>query len=205
MSSALAVVLLIIVVVRVWTAAGPGWAQPVTGPLAAALLVAVSGLTAGQAGLTTAGFRYGLGAAVLIAIGYAVAVRVPAARRLFRTSYQRPWYTSLVAIPLATVIFEEVAFRGVLWGLIDREHGPVWATVVSAALFGLWHLGPGRPWTDAVVTGVAGVALGTLRFLGGGVLAPVLAHWAADGLGVPAAVRVSRTANQWGATQSGAG
>ncbi|BCJ40932.1 hypothetical protein GCM10010168_47680 [Actinoplanes ianthinogenes] len=205
MSSALLVLLLIMGAVRVWTRLGPGWAQPITGPLAAALLIAVSGLTSGQAGLTTAGFRYGLGAALLIAAGYAVAVRLPAARRLFRRSYDRPWYTALVAIPLATVIFEEVAFRGVLWGLIDRDHGPVWATGVTAVLFGLWHLGPGRPWTDAVVTGVAGVVLGALRFFGGGVLAPILVHWAADALGVPAAVRVSKTVEQWGGTQSGAG
>ncbi|WIM94243.1 type II CAAX endopeptidase family protein [Actinoplanes oblitus] len=205
MSSALAVLLLIMVAVRLWTGFGPGWAQPVTGPLAAASLVAVSGLTSGQVGLALSGFRYALGGVLAIGLGYAVAIRVPAARRFFGTSYERPWYTSLVAIPLATVVFEEVAFRGVLWGTIDRDHGPVWATGVTAVLFGLWHLGPGRPWTDAVVTGVAGVVLGALRFLGGGLLAPALVHWAADGLGVAAAVRVRESAPQWGATQSGAG
>ncbi|GAA2888717.1 hypothetical protein Acy02nite_70670 [Actinoplanes cyaneus] len=129
-------------------------------------------------------------------MGYAVAVRLPAARRFFRTTYDRPWYTALVSVPLATVVVEEVAFRGVLWGLIDRDHGPVWATGVTALLFGLWHLAPERPWTDALFTAVAGVVLGVLRALGGGLLAPVLVHWAADGLGVLAAARVSRSRTQ---------
>jgi membrane protease YdiL (CAAX protease family) len=204
-SSTSAVVLLIMVAVRLWTGLGPGWAQPVTGPAAAALLIAISGLPAGDAGLTLSGFWYGVSGAVLVAIGYAVAVRVPATRRLFRTGYPRPWFTALVSVPLATVVFEEVAFRGVLWGLLEQEHGPLWATGVTAVLFGLWHLGPGRPWTDAVVTGLAGVVLGALRLLGGGLAAPVLVHWAADGLGVLAAARVTKEVDQWGGTQSGAG
>ena len=41
-----------------------------------------------------------------------------------------------------TVLFEEVAFRGVLWGLLRRGHGTLTATVVSSALFGLWHVLP---------------------------------------------------------------
>jgi membrane protease YdiL (CAAX protease family) len=205
-------VLTIIGLVRIWTRFGPGWAQPITGPPAAALLVAVAGLDSGRAGLTISGFWYGVSGAVLVAAGYVVATRLPAARGLFRTTYARPWYTALVSVPLATVVFEEVAFRGVLWGLIDREHGPAWATGVTAVLFGLWHLAPERPWTDAVFTAVAGVVLGVLRDVGGGLVAPVLVHWAADGLGVLAAVRVAAvrdrsagTRDQWGGTQSGAG
>ncbi|BCY13030.1 CPBP family intramembrane glutamic endopeptidase [Actinoplanes sp. L3-i22] len=198
-------VLAIIVAVRIWARFGPGWAQPITGPAAAALLIAVSGLTSSQAGLRLSGLGYGLGGVAVVAIGYAVAVRVPAARRLFRVSYPRPWFTALVSVPLATVVFEEVAFRGVLWGLIDRDHGPIWATGVTAVLFGLWHLAPGRPWTDAIVTGVAGVVLGLLRAVGGGLVAPALVHWAADGLGVLAAARVSRDVDQWKAAPSGGG
>jgi membrane protease YdiL (CAAX protease family) len=209
-------VLAIIAGVRLWTRFGPGWAQPVTGPSAAALLVAVCGLTRAEAGLEASGWWYGVAAAAVIAIGYAVALRIPAARRLFRTTYARPWYTALVSVPLATVVFEEVAFRGVLWGLINRDHGPFWATGATAVLFGLWHLAPQRPWTDALVTCVAAVALGGLRALGGGLIAPALAHWAANGLGVIAARAVSNSSaasaaspasdvDQWEGTQSGAG
>ncbi|AEV86550.1 abortive infection protein [Actinoplanes sp. SE50] len=195
----------IIGLVRLWTRFGPGWAQPVTGPLAAALLITVSGRTARQAGLTVSGWRYAAAAVVLIGVGYAVAVRLPAARRLFRTTYDRPWLTALIEVPLATVVFEEVAFRGVLWSLLDRDHGAVAATAVTAVLFGLWHLAPERPWTDAVVTGVAGVLLGVLRAVGGGLLAPALVHWAVDGIGVLAAAHVTRTGVQWGRPQAGAG
>lgn len=195
----LVAVLAIIVAVRIWARLGPGRAQPITGPLAATLLVTVSGLTSGQAGLTVSGWGYGLGGATIIAIAYAIAVRLPAARRFFRRDYDRPWYTALVSVPLATVVFEEVAFRGVLWGLIDRDHGAFWATGVTALLFGLWHLAPERPWTDGLATAASGVVLGALRALGGGLLAPVLVHWAADGLGVIAAARVHDRA---GAQQS---
>ncbi|KUL29300.1 CPBP family intramembrane glutamic endopeptidase [Actinoplanes awajinensis] len=186
-------VLMIIGVVRLWTVRGPAWTQPITGPLAAIFLVAVSGFPPGELGLTTAGFWYGVSAVAVITLGYAIAVRLPVARRFFRTDYPRPRYTALVAVPLATVVFEEVAFRGVLWTLISREHGTAWATGVTAVLFGLWHLGPARPWTDALATGVAGVLLGVLRGLSGGLLTPVLAHWAADGIGVLAAARVARS------------
>jgi membrane protease YdiL (CAAX protease family) len=187
-------VLAIIAGVRFWTRFGPGWAQPVTGPLAAVLLVAVSGLTRGEAGLRASGWWYGVGAVAVIAAGYAVAVRIPAARRFFRTTYARSWYTALVSVPLATVVFEEVAFRGVLWGLIDRAHGPFWATGATAVLFGLWHLSPERPWNVVLFTAGAGVVLGGLRMVGGGLIAPGLAHWAADGLGVLAATRVAARA-----------
>ena len=45
-------------------------------------------------------------------------------------------------IPIGTVLLEEVAFRGVLWGLLWRLGGTVVATAVSSALFGLWHILP---------------------------------------------------------------
>lgn len=196
-------VVAIIVAVRLWARFGP--ARAITGPVAAALLVAVSGLTPGEAGFTISGLWYGLSAGTVIALAYLVLTHVPAARRFFRRGYPRPYYTALVSVPLATVVFEEVAFRGVLWGLIHRHHGPFWATAVTAVLFGLWHLAPERPWTDAVATAGAGVVLGTFRAVGGGLLAPAVIHWAADGLGVLAASRVTRDVDQWGATQSGPG
>ncbi|WP_327134521.1 CPBP family intramembrane metalloprotease [Streptomyces sp. NBC_01343] len=37
---------------------------------------------------------------------------------------------------------EEIAFRGVLYGLVRRDRGAVWATAVSSVLFGLWHVPP---------------------------------------------------------------
>jgi membrane protease YdiL (CAAX protease family) len=118
---------------------------------------------------------------------------------------------AFVTIPLSTVIFEEVAFRGVLWGLVAADHGPAWATGVSAALFGVWHvlpaldlvrtnqtLGRGAParrtlWTVLGIvafTTLAGLVFGELRHRTGSLLAPTLLHWATNGLGVLAAARV---------------
>ena len=49
-------------------------------------------------------------------------------------------FAALVRIPLGTAVLEEVAFRGVLPGLVG---GGWWrATLVSSGLFGLWHVLP---------------------------------------------------------------
>ena len=115
--------------------------------------------------------------------------------------------TALVLVPLATVLPEEVAFRGVLWGQLAQWRGELWATAGSAALFGLWHVLPalemarrnvllrGRGGRTAlltiaatvVATAFAGVLLAELRHRTGSLLAPVGLHWAVNGLGVLAA------------------
>jgi membrane protease YdiL (CAAX protease family) len=122
-------------------------------------------------------------------------------------------YTSLVVIPLGTVLFEEVAFRGVLWGLLARDFGVSAATVVSACLFGLWHVLPAmdlaRTHTSVrgqsvaggrrvaitvlatiVFTTIAGIVFAELRRRSGSLVAPIGLHWATNGLGVLAAARV---------------
>ncbi len=119
-------------------------------------------------------------------------------------------------VPLATVVFEEVAFRGVLWGLFEVAHGALWATVVSALLFGLWHVLPAvdgarqnsptarvaradllRQVAGTIVfTALAGLVFGVLRDRSGSLLAPGLLHWATNGLGIVAAALAWR----WSAT-----
>jgi membrane protease YdiL (CAAX protease family) len=117
---------------------------------------------------------------------------------------------SLVAIPLGTVIFEEVAFRSVLWGLLARDFGVATATAVSACLFGVWHVLPaidlarthtsvrgraaaGRRWVAMTVlativfTTIAGIVFAELRRHSGSLVAPIGLHWATNGLGVLAA------------------
>jgi membrane protease YdiL (CAAX protease family) len=127
---------------------------------------------------------------------------MPVTRRAFenpayRVSTGRALVTALVAVPLATVLVEEVAFRGVLYGLIGRAGGPVAATVITAVLFGLWHLHPkvGLAGTGIVLfTALAGVVFALLRQAGGNLLAPFVAHWAANGLGVLASAYYQRSA-----------
>lgn len=151
---AIAVVLLVLVVTNVWVHLGPGQVHVVTGPLAALLLLVLArmaGLTWQDLGFgrqeLLRGLQFAALAAAAVAVVYAVAVLMPVTRGAFRdTRYRmgpgRALYTALVAIPLGTVLFEEVAFRGVLWGLLSRDHGVLTATVVSAGLFGLWHVLP---------------------------------------------------------------
>jgi membrane protease YdiL (CAAX protease family) len=221
--TALLLTLLVMAGVNVWVHVGPRRAHPVTGPLAAALLLLVgraAGLSWDELGLgresLLRGLAWGGAAAGVVALGYAVGVALPATRTLFRDTRYRVGPGSALAmafvtIPLSTVVFEEVAFRGVLWGLVDADHGPAWATGVSAALFGVWHVLPaldllrtnqalhgGPParralWTvlgTVAFTTLAGLVFGELRHRTGSLLAPTLLHWATNGLGVLASARV---------------
>jgi uncharacterized protein len=184
----------------------------------AALLAGVarqSGLTAAELGLGRgtwrAGLAWGAVPAAAIAVTYAVALAIGPIRAELAdaTSLSRTAaaLAVLVVIPLGTVLPEELAFRGVLWALLCRRHGPRAATVGSSVLFGLWHVVPAlgggaanevavgavgggaagtavRVAGTVVVTGLAGAALCWLRTASGSLLAPALVHWAANGLGV---------------------
>jgi uncharacterized protein len=221
-SAALAVTLLVMTAVNVWVHLAPRRSHLVTGPLAAAALLLVArsaDLSWAELGLARAavvrGAWCGAVAALMVAIGYGVALAIPATRSAFRdTRYQleagSALYTAFVAVPLATVVFEEVAFRGVLWGLITHDHGALWATGASSVLFGLWHVLPalaaartntalraeGRrrllltTLGTVAFTTVAGLVFAELRRRSGSLLAPVGLHWATNGLGVLAAARV---------------
>ena len=51
-------------------------------------------------------------------------------------------FRGLVEIPIGTAVYEEVVFRGVILGLALRRLPPLPATLVTSALFGLWHVLP---------------------------------------------------------------
>ena len=116
----------------------------------------------------------------------------------------------LVRIPLGTVVWEEVAFRGVLLAALLRFPPIPSATGVAAVVFGLWHVRPtlsgleandlvdgpvGRVAAVAAVcpaTAAGGVLLTLLRLRSGSPLAPVLLHLATNTLGTLAAVAAHR-------------
>jgi len=114
--------------------------------------------------------------------------------------------TAFVVIPVTTILFEEVAFRSVLWGMLAR-HTKTWRVLlISSALFGLWHVLPSvhaaaanHGIGDAVrgagagvlaaagivaLTVIGGVVAGELRRRSGSVLASAGMHWATNSLGV---------------------
>lgn len=161
-----------------------------------------------------AGLRWGLGSAgvVVVAVGAGVAlagVLGPVATLL---ADERAALTggalaaaALVRIPLGTALFEEVAFRGLLHAVCHRRWSPMPATAVASVVFGLWHVAPtivalrmngadpastsgiGAIVGAVVTTTVAGVVFHELRRRSGSLLAPVLAHWATNALGLVAA------------------
>jgi membrane protease YdiL (CAAX protease family) len=158
------------------------------------------------------GARWAAAETGLVATGYAVVAAVPALRPAFRDKRHRhepraALVTAVVVIPAGTVLLEEVAFRGVLWGWLQRAGGTRAATMWSSVLFGLWHVAPslgfsrlnegvgavaGHRTSDqlvvttgaVVVTGLAGIVLAEVRRRSGSLLAPFGLHWAANGIGV---------------------
>jgi membrane protease YdiL (CAAX protease family) len=104
----------------------------------------------------------------------------------------------LVRIPVGTVAWEEIAFRGVLQAALRRVLAEPAATAVGSAVFGLWHIRPtaealavnrlaaGRGARVAAVAGVvagtagAGAVLALLRKRSGSLAEPVLLHLAAN-------------------------
>ncbi|MGH8958318.1 MAG: lysostaphin resistance A-like protein [Acidimicrobiia bacterium] len=122
-------------------------------------------------------------------------------------------YRSLIRFPLGTALFEEVAFRGVLYGLWRRQMSAARAALLTAAAFGVWHLLPGRtalagnPLQDrfssrkatasavlvgAVVTGFSSLLLTGLRNRTRSLLAPWLIHAGVNSIGYLAGVAAWR-------------
>jgi membrane protease YdiL (CAAX protease family) len=200
-------------------------ASLVLGPACVAGLTAVArlaGLSWNDLGLGPGTWRPGIkwAAAAIAAVGLVLAAgaALPVTREAFRDArYRLGWgsalLTALVLIPVGTVLVEEVAFRGVLWGLLRRIRGTGTATVVSSALFGLWHVlpslglttdneaiggtvGRGRSAQAATVlatvlfTALAGVVFCELRRRSGSVLASAGLHWATNALSVLASAAV---------------
>ena len=109
-------------------------------------------------------------------------------------SQERLLYHVFVRIPLGTALWEEVAFRGVLYPLLAAATTLWWGALLSSAFFVLWHIGPslrtfvaagvpraGRLARLAWPTMAVGTLAGGLLFIGlrevtGHLVAPIVAH-----------------------------
>jgi membrane protease YdiL (CAAX protease family) len=158
-----------------------------------------------------AGLRWGAAAAALVGTAYALAYVAGPVREALPDGEgglgRAALWTVLVVIPLGTVLPEELAFRGLLLALLGRRHGLLAGALLSSALFGLWHVVPSlgggtanatmasvvgadaagsvvRVIVTVVFTSLAGVVLCGLRLRSNSLVAPVLAHWTVNGLGV---------------------
>jgi membrane protease YdiL (CAAX protease family) len=193
--------------------------------VAVSLLVAALALVAWSAGASRddlglglanmrTGLGYGVGAAGIVLLVLMVAAVIPATNGFLHDSRAqisggRLVYELGVSIVLLTAIPEEFAFRGVLLGSALRLWGPWRASLVTSALFGLWHIAPtfgtmsdNHEFRGAAasaggqallvlgavaVTFLAGLAFCWLRLRSRSLIAPVLAHVATNGLALTVA------------------
>ena len=116
----------------------------------------------------------------------------------------------LLRIPLGTVLLEEIAFRGVLPTLFGGNPAVSWRwkpVLGASALFGAWHVLPSAALTtgnsavqemfggSAVLvallavasTMLVGILLSLTCYVGRGLKASMLVHWATNSLGFVAA------------------
>src|SRR5271168_4500730 len=163
------------------------------------------------------GFGYALGAVAVVASVIAVGVLLPMTRPMFMNNHYATisgaLIASMVIIPLQTVIPEELAFRGVLHGALNRAWGFRGVALVGSLLFGLWHVATSLGMTSSNVgftrlfgggivgmlagvtlavlaTAAAGFVFSWLRRRSGSLIAPIALHWSLNGLGALAAALV---------------
>jgi CAAX protease family protein len=200
------------------------WAGVATVPAAAVgllVLVRSRGLGWSEIGLSREHWKAGAGyAAAGVAVVTAVVVvgaLLPWTRPMFMNNkyatVSGALIASMIVIPLQTVIPEELAFRGVLHGALDRAWGFRGVAAAGSLLFGLWHIATSLGLTSSNVgftrifgggllgtvagvvlavsaTAIAGFVFTWLRRRSGSLLAPIALHWSLNGLGALAAALV---------------
>lgn len=200
------------------------WANVVVVPVAAiglVLLVRSRGLGWSELGLGREHWRsgawYALGAVALVGTVVVAGALLPWTRPMFMNDHYATLsgalLASLIIIPLQTVIPEELAFRGVLHGALDRAWGFRGVAAAGSLLFGMWHIatsfgltssnvgftglfGSGEAGAIAgvvmavIATGAAGFIFTWLRRRSGSLIAPIALHWSLNGLGALAAAVV---------------
>ncbi len=190
-------------------------------PVAAVVLVVmarVSGLGWADLGLAKSQIRpslpYAAAAIGVVVLVVGAVIVVPALRQLFLSEKYNAVLPALfaagIAIPLHTVIPEELAFRSVLHGRPTHLFGVRSAVFLGAFAFGLWHIASSWGLTDGnkgltdflgngtfgqiagvvgavVATAVAGLVLSWLRHRSTSLIAPIALHWALNATGAVAA------------------
>jgi membrane protease YdiL (CAAX protease family) len=219
-----AVVIVVLVLTNLVAHFTTPWASVATVPAAAVGLVALlrfNGLGWAELGLGRdhwkSGVAYALAAMALVVMVIAVGVVLPLTRTMFMNNHYATISGALVAsmiiIPLQTVIPEELAFRGVLHGALNRAWGFRGVALAGSLMFGLWHIATSLGLTSSnvgftrlfgggvvgmlagvtlavIATAVAGFVFSWLRRRSGSLIAPIALHWSLNGLGALAAALV---------------
>jgi membrane protease YdiL (CAAX protease family) len=185
---------------------------------AALAAAAASGLTAADLGLgrgTWRPGRLGSGLPAATAAGWLVAGAVPATRpllndkRIASLDGRGLVYQVAFRIPVGTVLWEEIAFRGVLQAALRRVMPEPAAIAVTSGVFGVWHIRPtaaalrvnglagdrgqarARVAAGVAASAAAGVLFSWLRARSGSLAAPVLLHLATNCVGLMVAWTVA--------------
>ena len=200
------------------------WANVAAVPAAAVgllILLRCNGLGWTELGLGRehwrSGVAYALAAVAVVVSAIAVGALLPVTRPMFMNNHYATvsgaLLASMIVIPLQTVIPEELAFRGVLHGALNRAWGFRGVAMAGSLLFGLWHIATSLGLTSSnvgftrllgggvfgmlagvalavVATGAAGFVFSWLRRRSGSLLAPIALHWSLNGMGALAAALV---------------
>jgi membrane protease YdiL (CAAX protease family) len=200
------------------------WANVAVVPAAAiglVVLVRSRGLGWAELGLGRehwkSGAGYALAAMAVVLAVIAVGALLPWTRPMFMNNHYATisgaLLASMIIIPLQTVIPEELAFRGVLHGALDRAWGVRGVAAAGSLLFGMWHIATSFGLTSSnvgfthllgggmfgmlagvvmavIATGAAGFVFTWLRRRSGSLIAPIALHWSLNGMGALAAALV---------------
>jgi membrane protease YdiL (CAAX protease family) len=218
------VVIVVLAITNVIAHFTVAWVGVVMVPVAALGLLALvraRGLGWAELGLGRehwrSGARYALAAVALVLTVVAIGALLPWTRPMFLNdryaTFSGAVLASMIIIPLQTVIPEELAFRGVLHGAMDRAWGWRGVTAAGSLLFGLWHIASSLGLTSSnvgftrilgggvfgMLAGIVGAVLATaaagfvftwLRRRSGSLIAPIALHWSLNGMGALAAALV---------------
>ncbi len=201
----------------------PSWAYVPWNLGMAALLLGVAwfgGRPPALIGLAPASWHRAVGVGLLVvaalALVFTAGVLIPGTRDAFHDTRSISGTTGemlvqvLLKIPFGTVILEEIAFRGVLPGLIGTAPSVRWRwwpVLGASVLFGCWHILPslgiatsneavadtlhGNQTVATVLTVVAmtaaGVLISAFARLGKGLATSMLLHWSSNSLAFTAA------------------
>lgn len=179
------------------------WAPLVTGLVGAALVILAGawfdfdtiGLGVPDGGTVAA---WGVGTVLVMSIVGMTMLFHPQLRgqladpRMAAMSSREAASQILVRIPIMTALIEEAVFRGVLHTALIALYPAPFALWAGAALFGMWHIGPGLDQARSVdrrslagaghvlitvmVTTVVGAGLVWLRMETGSIWAPLAVH-----------------------------
>src|ERR1700760_1174634 len=220
----IAVVVVVLALTNVIAHFTTPWASIATVPAAAVglvILVRSRGLGWAELGLSRehwkAGAGYAIAAVAVVVSVIAIGALLPWTRPMFMNNnyatVSGALIASMIIIPLQTVIPEELAFRGVLHGALDRAWGFRGVAAAGSLLFGLWHIATSLGLTASnvgftrllggggvgmlagvtlavIATATAGFVFSWLRRRSGSLIAPIALHWSLNGLGALAAALV---------------